>query len=413
MSGTAGSGNAAPRPRVVDFSSHISGPVATRHLAQLGADVIKVERPGAGDGNRLLHPLVDGVGAGHLFMNAGARSIAVHHSSPEWPRIVEAAVHWADVVIVSSRPESAARIGLGFEALARINPRLVYCAITGYGLAGPWAARPGHGLNIDAQAGVVPLSWEGGRPWVPDAYRTVGTATAGVQAALGIFAALYRRSESAQFVNVSLWESALGWMWRDLAAHANGAGSWPSYNELGARYCLYRTRDGKALLVCPVERKYWERFCDIVELPAEARQRGDWTGGMDFGARYLALGEREMIEERIARRNLDEWCALFDAADIPATPVEGWEQAYRSEHARLNGAMVGVSYKGRDYSIPTVPVSVTAVDSADVPSIASLAEAHASKGAMLSDPPELGQHSQDILALWGVALPPGEGPNAR
>ncbi len=236
------------RPRVADFSTHLSGPIASRQMVHLGADVIKIEHPRFGDGNRDFQPYFHGEGVHHLCLNPGTRSLAVDSKSPEWPDIVRAIAKWADVVIVGNRPENAKRMGIDMVSMTRHNPELIYCLITGYGLEGEFASMPAHGLNMDALAGTVPTEMNGDRPDIPEHFRTAGTTLAGVEAALGIYAALHRRSQGqgGQVVHVPVWEAALSWMWRDLGTHANVGKQWTPYRDLGSRYCVYGTRDDKA-----------------------------------------------------------------------------------------------------------------------------------------------------------------------
>ncbi|CAN5261185.1 CoA transferase [soil metagenome] len=393
------------RPRVADFSTHISGPMASRYLAQLGADVIKIEDPAHGDGNRGFPPFAQGLGVQHLSLNPGTRSLAVSASSDQWPRTVAAVAAWADVVIVGNRPETAARLGIDYASLRVANPRLVYCLITGYGLGGEWSGMPAHGLNMDAMAGAVPVDWApDGIPSIPAAYRSAGTTLAGMNGALGIYAALLRVAATGhgQLVHVSIWESALAWMWRDTTTHANAGHAWTNYQDLGTRYAVYKAGDGQALLVCPIERKFWLRFADLLELPADVRERGDYRNGTDAGAAYAALGERALIQSRLELRSRDEWMTLLANAQVPAAPILDWREAMASPHAADNGSFA--RYELRDATIvsPVVPVSVS-----DATSFASFdqkewAAAHAARQSSLGPPPGLGQDNEALLRELGL-----------
>ncbi|HMG44294.1 MAG TPA: CaiB/BaiF CoA-transferase family protein [Acidimicrobiales bacterium] len=389
-------------PRVVDFSTHLSGPVASRQLVHLGADVVKVENPRFGDGNRTTTPLVDGVGMYHLVLNPGTRSITADVRSPGWPRLTARLAAWADVVIVGNRPSAAARYGIDFHSIVKHRADVVYCLITGYGLDGPWSGLPAHGLNMDAYAGLVPVEWADGRPVPSEAYRSAGTTLAGIHAALGIYAGLHRRSldGQAQFVHVSIWESAIASMWRDIGTYANTGELWPGYRDKGSRYCMYGTADDRAILLCPGEKHFWESFCDVVELPAALRARGDWSSGMDFGEDYLELGEREEIQERIGRRPLDDWVRLMAAADIPFAPVLDWREVLGSEHGSVNGLVSTYEHDGHTVEIPSSPVSVTSADGATTAD--DLAAAHRVKGAVPGPPPELGADTESVLEELGV-----------
>ncbi len=394
-------------PRVADFSTHFSGPVCSRQMVQLGADVIKIEHPVYGDGNRSFPPLFEGDGLHHLHLNVGTRSFALEPGTAEWTRGVQAIATWADVVIVGNRPLTAARLGIDFASLQRINPELVYCLITGYGLEGEWAGLPAHGLNMDALAGTLALEWPEATPRVPHDYRSVGTTLAGIQAALGIYAALDRRhrGEGGQVVHVSIWEAALSWMWRDLVTHANTGRSWTAYQDLGSRYAVYATADAKAILVCPIEKRFWEKFCDVLELPPDLRARGDWRSGTDAGAAYASMGEREQIQQRLRTRNAADWIARLVAADIPVAPVLDWREAMHSPHAEANGVMTRYGLHGHEVEVPTTPVSITSAAELEAGGAAMLAEAHRRKRALVRPPPELGEHNHELMLELGLAKP--------
>lgn len=392
------------RLRVVDFSTHISGPMASRHLVHFGADVIKVEDPTQGDGNRGFPPLAHGYGIQHLSLNPGTRSLALGRHSPLWPATTAALARWADVAIVGNRPETATKLGIDFASMHRHNAALVYCLISGYGLGGEWASMPAHGLNMDALAGAMPLEWDGEVPKIPLAYRSAGTTLAGIHAALGIYAALYQRDldHSGQLVHVSIWESALAWMWRDTTTQANAGRGWTAYQDMGPRYAAYAAGDGLALLVCPIEQKFWERFCDVVGLPVEARSRGDWHGGSDAGVAYEALGERDLIQRHLKQRSRDEWLVAFRQADVPAAPILDCREAMMSDHALANGAMASYPLDDGAVQVPTVPISVTQARS--VQDNASWHAAHGSKGQQLRPPPPLGTDTSEILRDLGIQV---------
>jgi crotonobetainyl-CoA:carnitine CoA-transferase CaiB-like acyl-CoA transferase len=391
-------------PRVVDFSTHLSGPIASRHLVQLGADVVKIEHPKVGDGNRQFPPFFHDEGIHHLVLNPGTRSLAVDPGSADWPRIVQAAARWADVVIVGNRPSNAIRLGIDFVSMTRHNNDLVYCLVTGYGVDGEWAGWPAHGLNMDSLAGAVPLEQVDGRPDVPEYFRTAGTTVAGIEAALGIYAALHRRSQGGggQVVHLSVWESALSWMWRDVATFANLGRQWTPYKELGSRYCVYQTKDQKALLVCPSERHFWQAFCSELGLPHELKERGDWSTGSDMGERYVALGEREVIQEKIFERTRAEWIGRLRQAEIPFAPILDWREAMASPHAQANGVMSEFEYCGNNVRIPVAPVSITPSATLAEGGYEALASAHRDKARNVSRPPTLGENNAEVLRDFGL-----------
>jgi len=378
--------------RIVDFSTHLSGPLASQLLRGLGAEVVKIENPRDGDGNRGLPPMINGQGMFHVTLNAGARSVAVSKRSPYWAEIVAAAAAWADVVVVGGRPEDVAKLGLAYDRLTAVNPTLVYCLISGYGERGPWRDYPAHGQQPDALAGLVPITWRDRLPETPAGWRSTGTTLAGVFAALGIMAAIHRRTvrSEAQYVAVSLWGCALWWNWRDLNTHAALGHGWPDYDTLGTRYAMYPTADERVLILCPIERRFWERLCDLLELPSDWRGRGRWDEfRMDFGTGPEYADERPVIAERIRTRTLDEWHHLLEAAGIPFAPVLSWAEAAGSSHAIENAAMRPTSVAGQQTQVASPPVTVSSAPG-KLPTDS------------LPSAPDLGEHTIQFLRGLGL-----------
>lgn len=386
--------------KIADFSTHFSGPLASHLLAELGAEVIKVEHHRVGDGNREIPPLVGerGESVFHATLSAGARSIAANSRSEEWPELVAAAVRWADVVILSGHADALESRGLGFETLAELNDRLVYCMIPAFGNTGPWRSWTAHGQGPDAMAGTVELvDTDDGRLTTPPNWRGNGTTMAGTFAAMGILAAMLRRGEvkGPQMVEVSLWGASLWSSWRDLTCLVNAGIEAPLTRDRGSRYGIYRTRDGRALQVAPLEEKFWKSFCEILDLPEEMRERGDWTTrSMDFGAGEEYEREVPIIAERLASKDLEDWARLLGDAGIPIAPVYTLEEAAQSEHARAERALRDIPARDESSSAfrtPRMPVHLRDVDGVD-----PLPE--------LGPAPLLGEHSDEVRRLWG--LPP-------
>jgi crotonobetainyl-CoA:carnitine CoA-transferase CaiB-like acyl-CoA transferase len=375
------------RPRVADFSTHLSGPMASRLLSELGADVVKIENPRTGDGNRGLIPRIDGVGAMHLALGAGARSLAVDRRSPHWDAVVEACAKWADVVLVGARPSDARRLGIDFESVHRANPGAVYCLVSGFGEVGPWQDMTAHGQTMDAMAGLVPIEWDGDVPRTPAGWRSSGTTLAGIHAALGISYALYQRAsgfDGPLSVHVSVWGSAMFWSWRDATCLANLGEPWSEYRELGTRYAMYGTADQRVLLLAPVERKFWEVFCDAAGLP-QLRDRGDWASGPDFGRGPEYREEAEILRRRVSELTLDEWGRILDGTGVPFAPVLTLGEALSSEHASVNSVMAPTTLNGREVQVPAAPVTVSS-------------NARRPPGP----PPAIGEHTDSVLEEIGL-----------
>lgn len=381
--------DARPRPgsfRVVDFTRYMPGPVAGRLLRDLGAEVIKVENPKTGDATRGFAPYIHGEGLFHVSLNAGIRSLALSSRAPEWPRVIEALARWADVVLVGGLPEGLRKLGLDFASLVETNPRIVHCNVTGYGEDGPLRALPAHGLNPDAYAGIVPLEWRDGLPYPQAMYQSAGAPLAGVFAALGILAALRRRDATGepQRLSVSLLGAAIWWNWRNVGTFANLGEPWFSYASFGGRYATYETGDGKIILVCPIEKVFWETFCGVLELPEDWKVRGKWgRSEMDHGMDYP--WERAEIAKRIREKPRAHWEETFVRAQIPFACVLSLEEALESEQVRAIGALREVSVHGNPARIPSMPVRF----------------AGAAEETLRT--PDLGEHTEEILARLGIA----------
>lgn len=372
--------------RVVNFTRYMPGPVAGRLLRDLGAEVIKVENPKTGDATRGFAPYIHGEGLFHVSLNAGIRSLAMSSRAPEWPQVIHALTRWADVFLVGGLSEGLKKLGIDFDSLVKANPRIVHCNITGYGEEGPLRALPAHGLNPDAYAGIVPIEWRDGIPYPQAMYQSAGAPLAGVFAALGILAALRRRDATGepQRLNVSLLGAAIWWNWRHVAAFANLGEHWFSYANFGARYATYETSDRKIILVCPIEKVFWEAFCTMVGLPEDWKARGKWgRSEMDHGMDYP--WERAEIAKKIREKPRTHWEHEFMRTNIPFACVLSLEETLQSEQAKAIGALREVSVHGKPARIPSMPVR--------------FADA---KEETLSTP-DLGEHTEEILAQLGIS----------
>jgi crotonobetainyl-CoA:carnitine CoA-transferase CaiB-like acyl-CoA transferase len=354
----------------------------------MGADVVKIEPPRVGDGNRGLEPLIGGRGMFHLATNSGTRSLSISTRSPHWAEVIGAAAQWADAVIVGTRPIDATKRKLDFASLVQHNPRLVYCLLSGFGDTGPWRNYLAHGQTIDALAGAVPIEWNDGMPMTAPGWRSAGTPLAGVFGALGVLAGIGRqqREGHAQHVSVSLWASAMWWHWRDLNCLANLGQPWQDYKDLGSRYSMYPTSDDRAVLVAPIERKFWERFCELLELPNGWAERGSWgQSGMEFGRGPENVDEKAIIADAMRKRSLEEWWDLLSQAEIPFAPILTFAEAMESDHAKEEGIL-------RDTTVGETPARV----------VGSPIRFEDQTQGSIAPPPELGQDNEAVLQDFGL-----------
>jgi crotonobetainyl-CoA:carnitine CoA-transferase CaiB-like acyl-CoA transferase len=315
--------------RVLDLTRLLPGPVAALRLAEMGADVLKIEAPGAGDPTRtMLQASGDRVagrpGAFYRLVNRGKRETRLDLKSEAGRNVLRALASEADVLIESFRPGVMDRLGIGYEMLRVLNPKLVYCAISGYGATGPFASHAGHDLNYISYAGVLEqLSSRDGTPVLPN-FQIADLLGGASSAVSQILAALWHvaRGGNGRFVDVSMTH----------ATHANNfiaqvsvanEGTAPSaggglLNGGVPCYNLYRTQDGRWLAVGALELKFWETLCHALDKPEWAFRH--WSVGQAIGGPDAAALTKEMAGI-IASRPLDEWVTLLEPLDCCVSPV--------------------------------------------------------------------------------------------
>ncbi|MGE0715040.1 MAG: CaiB/BaiF CoA transferase family protein [Alphaproteobacteria bacterium] len=314
--------------RVADFSLLLPGPFATVILGDLGADVVKVEPP-QGDFARKM-PV-----AMFRMANRNKRSLALDLKHPDAGEVVARLARWADVAIEGFRPGVADRIGIGHKALSAINPRIVYCSISGYGQTGPERLRPGHDLNYLAAGGAMALPGH----WLEPPRRSglpIADLAAGSYAAIAILAALRQaeRTGKGACLDLSLAETALS-----LAAVRHGPGlDHATRHHMYPTNDLFETADGKAIAFGIVEQHFWQALVDAagdldpgLRDPRWADEPSRRTHGDELSLRLKAL---------MRRLTADEWMARFAGHDVPASIVMTPAEAVASPQMRARGMMV-------------------------------------------------------------------------
>ncbi|MCW5719713.1 MAG: CoA transferase, partial [Devosia sp.] len=253
--------------KVLDFSTTLPGPLASLMLAEAGACVIKVERRDGGDPGRFNKPQLAGESLQFAMLNRGKRSIAVDLKNPAERDIVLKLAGEADILIDQFRPGVMERLGLGYAAVSALNPRIIYCAITGFGQTGPDAQRAGHDLTYLARNGVLSLGGAaGGQLALPPALiADIGGGT--YPAVINVLLALAQRDRTGQgqFLDIAMAEQGFPWISRQLAGLAHdGAAPLPgesSHTGGTPRYALHRASDGRYVAVAAIEEKFWQNFC--------------------------------------------------------------------------------------------------------------------------------------------------------
>ncbi|NRR29817.1 CoA transferase [Oxalobacteraceae bacterium] len=309
--------------RVLDLTRLLPGPVATMHLAAMGAQVIKIEDPGPGDYARVMGPVREQVSQFFVAVNEGKQFLRLDLKDAAQREQLLAMVETADVLVESFRPGVMDKLGLGWPVLRERNPALVMCAISGYGADGPFAQLAGHDINYIGYAGMLDQNaGADGVPALPNLQ--VGDLLGGAQSALqGILAALVavKMGGPGRFVDVSMTDAVLAHNIMPLVAVNNGAAARPGRDLLTGGvpcYNVYRTSDARFMAVGALELKFWQACCAVLERPDWATrhwQLGQRVGGAD------ALALKEELDTLFASRTLAEWTALFAASDCCVTPV--------------------------------------------------------------------------------------------
>jgi len=333
----------APHPgplagvRVLELAQIMAGPTCGMLLADMGADVIKVEKlPGGDDARGYREPRVNGVSAPFLMLNRNKRGIAIDLKRPEGRDVLLRMVRDADVVTENYRRGTLEKLGLGYDVLARTNPGLIYCAVSGFGREGPWRDKAGFDLIAQGFAGLMSITGEPGGPPVKTG-NSVADINAGILAAVGILAAFVHklRTGKGQVVDTSLMEAALQQTyWHAAAYFATGKspGATGSAHILTAPYQAFRTADGW-INIGGANQANWERIADVMGHP-------EWRADERFVDNSSRMANLEALVDAmnavLAQRATDDWLAAFDAAGVPAGPVHSVGEAlsHPQTHAR-------------------------------------------------------------------------------
>jgi alpha-methylacyl-CoA racemase len=316
---------------VLDFTTLLPGPLAALMLAEAGAEVIKIERPGGEDMARF-PPIVDGESAVYAMLNRGKEKQTLDLKSEADRDRLKPLIARADIVIEQFRPGVMARLGLGYDDMCAINPRIIYCAISGYGQNGPRANEAGHDINYIGATGLLDLQpGPVEAPVLPPAL-VADIAGGTFPAVINILLALRARDQSGEgaFIDIAMTDAMFTFGWYALAL-GTAAGRFPKPGELSVvgalpRYHLYATRDRKLVACGALEQKFWEAFCFAIALPPQF-----------VDDKRDPKATREAVAKIIATRTSDEWAPVFAKADCCVTIVTPLEEALRDPHFAARG----------------------------------------------------------------------------
>jgi crotonobetainyl-CoA:carnitine CoA-transferase CaiB-like acyl-CoA transferase len=337
---------------VLDFTTLLPGPLATLMLAEAGAEVIKIERPG-GEELRQGPPRFDGMSATYAALNRGKQCLVRDLKDPADRKSLDALIRRADVVVEQFRPGVMERLGLGFEAVRKINPKIVYCSISGYGQAGPRSQEAGHDINYIGATGLLALQpGPPDRPILPPALvADIGGGT--MPAVINILLGLRQRDLTGEacYIDVAMTDAMFTFAWLGLVT-GSATGRYPGPGELrltGAspRYQLYPTRDGRLVACGALEQKFWQAFCATVGLDQDlADDRQD------------PAATKAAIARIIAAETAEYWRPKFAAADCCATIMASLEEALADPHFTSRGLFAHAIAGPSGAIMPALPVPV-------------------------------------------------------
>jgi crotonobetainyl-CoA:carnitine CoA-transferase CaiB-like acyl-CoA transferase len=378
--------------RIVEVSMLGPGNLTT-HLADLGADVIKVEPPQGDYGRRMTWPIVEGVSLLFLHISRGKKSVVLDLRTDEGRDTFLELVRDADAVVEAMRPGGLERRGLGFEQLRKVNPRIVFCTISGYGATGPYRDMPSHGIAYDVWAGIVqPKIDDDGFAYMPE-HVSIGINAGPVFGALGLLAGVVRARESGEGCQIEIAQSdaaaAIDWLrsetWRayerpesevtgneadNFERRAPGTGGM----EAGVRYQFYATNDGHILFMAS-EREFWKNFCDGIGRP-ELFER--WPGSQ-YGDHARGNTElRVILRDAFATRTTQEWLAFGLEHNTPIAPANTPKTLYADPQFQDRFELLPAEKVGADM----LPTPIKFVDEA-LP--------------MPTKAPTVGQHTEQVL----------------
>ncbi|WP_029918751.1 CaiB/BaiF CoA transferase family protein [Nevskia soli] len=359
--------------RVLDLSRLLPGPFCTLYLAQLGADVIKIEEPNGGDYTRTLSPELFAV------VNRGKKSLTLDLRKPEDVQLFHRMVEQSDVVLESFRPGVMDKLGCGYETLKALNPRLVYAALTGYGQSGPYRDRPGHDMNYCGYAGVLDQTGLAGGPPVPSNFQIADLAGGALTCAVGILAAVIGAKASGQgsMVDVGMMDGTLALQVVSLATLRTLGKPAPRGQDMLSgglpNYAIYECADGKHLALGSLESKFFQRACilagrpDLLKKPLAPGKAGE--------------GLRAELVALFMSKTRDEWDALLANDDSCASGILSPDEVLQNEQVQARGLVETTGGKPA-YAMPI---------QFSTPRVA------------VSESPALGAHNEQVLAEFGLS----------
>lgn len=337
---------------VLDFSTLLPGPLASLMLAEAGAEVIKIERPG-GEDMRRFPPMIDGESAAFALLNRGKQVLALDLKDKDDREKLKPLIARVDILIEQFRPGVMARLGLGYDDLRALNPKLIYCSISGYGQSGPRAGEAGHDINYIGNTGLLDLQPGPIEAPVVPPLLAADIGGGSFPAMINILLALRARDQSGQgsHIDIAMTDTMFTFAWYALALGQAG-GRFPKSGEMSLaggspRYQLYPTKDGRIAACGAIEQKFWQAFTALIGLAPEF-----------VDDRRDPKATRAAVAKLIGARTSDEWKPLFAEADCCVTIVTPLEEAVRDPHFVGRGLFAHSVESASGKTIPALPLPI-------------------------------------------------------
>lgn len=339
--------------KVLDFSTLLPGPLASLFLAETGAEVIKIERPGTGDEMRLSHPKWNDESVSFSMLNRGKKSLCLDLKDQSSKDILKPLIETADIIIEQFRPGVMKRLGLDYESIKKINSKIIYVSITGYGQMGPKKMVAGHDLNYIGNTGLLSLSMgTKEKPTVPPAL-IADIAGGSYPAIINILLALRKRDlhQTGSFLDISMSDNLFPFMFWALGS-GFASNTWPLNSDSilsggSPRYNIYETKDGSYIAAAPLENRFWKKFCKVIKLPKKFED-------MDDNQKEVIIKIREII----ILKDKDYWAHLFDEADCCCSTVKSIEEAINENHFKIRNVFEKQIANEKGQKIPALPIPI-------------------------------------------------------
>ena len=368
--------------KVVDLSQVLAGPYCTMVLADMGAEVVKIEKYPHGDDTRTMGPFINEESHMYMMVNRNKKGVCLNLKTPEGLELFKELIQSVDVLVENYRPGVTKKLGIDYAALKDINPGLIYCSISGYGQTGPYSQKGGYDIMAQGLSGLMHMTGEAdGRPVkVGFAVNDIAAAQTALQSIL--MAYIYKlRSGEGQYIDVSLVESGLAWTVWEAAAYF-GQGQLPertgTAHRVSAPYQGFKTQDDY-ILVGAGNQKLWEIFA------AKVVNRPDWLSNPLFASNYLRAQNvkalEEEIESELVKHKAAHWLQLLDEYGVPSSPIYSYDQTLNDPHILERGMVLS-------YEHPTAGSMRT---------LGFPAKFSQTPGQLTNAAPTLGQHNEEIL----------------